>query len=122
MHQQQRLGFAIVQSEFLQSYGYHGPQAFVTELHIHHFVAFTRPNCIMTEVVIIFSIIFCPVPDFMRELPVTYSGPYNHFDGCICLLPLRVRVAGDTAGQYAVFACLVHGTNHVGVVPMQQYR
>ena len=36
---------------------------------------FTRPNCIMTEVVIMFRIIFCPVPDFMRELPVTYSGP-----------------------------------------------
>ena len=29
----------------------------------------------MTEVLIIFRIIFCPVPDFIRELPVTYSGP-----------------------------------------------
>ena len=35
----------------------------------------TRPNCIMTDVVIMLRIIFCPVPDFMRELPVTYSGP-----------------------------------------------
>ena len=35
----------------------------------------TRPNWIMTEVDIMLSIIFCPVPDFMRELPVTNSGP-----------------------------------------------
>ena len=36
---------------------------------------FTRPSRIMTEVVIMFRSIFCAVPDFMRELPVTNSGP-----------------------------------------------
>ncbi len=29
----------------------------------------------MTEVVIMLHIIFWPVPDFMRDEPVTYSGP-----------------------------------------------
>ena len=35
----------------------------------------TRPILIITDVVIMLHIIFCPDPDFMRELPVTYSGP-----------------------------------------------
>ncbi len=36
---------------------------------------FTRPIFIITAVEIILHIIFWPVPDFIRELPVTYSGP-----------------------------------------------
>lgn len=52
---------------------------------------FTRPSWIMTEVLIIFRIIFCPVPDFIRELPVIFR-PYNHFDGTIrfcCIMENR---------------------------------
>ena len=36
---------------------------------------FTLPSFIITEVLIMLRIIFCPVPLFMRELPVTNSGP-----------------------------------------------
>ena len=36
---------------------------------------FTRPSLIISEVVIMFRISFCEVPDFMRVLPVKNSGP-----------------------------------------------
>lgn len=35
----------------------------------------TRPNFIMIEVETMLSTSFCAVPDFMRVLPVTNSGP-----------------------------------------------
>src|SRR5690606_41070965 len=36
---------------------------------------FTRPNWIITDVLIIFNTNFCAVPDFIRVEPVTNSGP-----------------------------------------------
>ncbi len=42
---------------------------------------FTRPKRIITDVEIIFSISFCAVPDFIRVIPVTNSGPTSATNG-----------------------------------------
>ena len=60
-----------------------------------------------------FSINFCPVPDFIRELPVTYSGP------TIISIGISASAASGLPGllvagsEYFVLACVVERAYYV---------
>ena len=71
VHQEQSLRLAVTESQFFR----HHTGSPVDQLLVGKLLPLTRPSLIITEVDIMFRIIFCPVPDFMRELPVTNSGP-----------------------------------------------